>query len=232
MKLFRKNKNTISFILISSCLTSVFSIGLASFSTGSGKPFVETSFSSNLGNVEEIGAFIKVSKSISNFTISKYGFVNGNRIQNHTSISCTYLLNLEEARNSDLTSYDRDLSNIAFECTLTENKTGTDFSLLTQNSMSTSPISIDCLEWVGSSTSGAPQVSVNLTSTEFSSGLLKTAFSIESIDPSLTEIEVTLSYNFDATSLITTDFNTDIYSKISSATAYNYVNKIGVFINE
>ena len=232
MKLFRKNKNTISFILISSCLTSVFSIGLASFSTGSGKPFAQTSFTSNLGDVEEIGAFIKVSEPISNFTISKYGFVNGNRIQNHTSISCTYLLDLKEARNSDLTSYDKDLSNIAFECTLTENKAGADLSLLTQSSMSTNPISIDCLEWVGGSTSGAPQVSVNLTSTEFSSGLLKTAFSIENIDSSLTEIEVTLNYNFDVTSLITTDFNTDIYSKISSATAYNYVNKIGVFINE
>ena len=226
MKLFRKNKNTISFILISSCLTSVFSIGLASFSTGSGKPFVETSFSSYLGNVEGIGALIKVSKPISNFTISKYGFVNGNRIQNHTSISCAYLLDLKEARNS----YDSDLLNIAFECTLTENKAGTDLSLLTQSSMSNNPISIGCLGWVGGSTSGAPEV--NLASTEFSLGLLKTAFSIESIDPSLTAIEVTLSYNFDVTSLITTDFNTDIYSKISSATAYNYVNKIGVFINE
>ena len=65
--------------------------------------------------------------------------------------------------------------------------------MLTQSSMSTNPISIDCDEWVGGSTSEAPEVSVNLTSTEFSSGLLKTAFSIESIDESLTAIEVPLA---------------------------------------
>lgn len=233
MKFFRKNKNFISVILLSSCLMSVFSIGLASFGIGgNGSPFAETSFSSNLGNLEEIGNFIHLSKKISNFAISKYGFVNGNRVQNHTSISCTYRLNLEEARNSDLVNYDSDLSNIAFECTLTENRAGCDLSLLTESTMSTNRIVFDCLEWVGSSTSGAPQVNVNLSSTEFSENTLKSSFVIENIDQSLTEIELTITYNFDATSLITTDFNSDVYSKISLATKYNYVNKIGVFINE
>ena len=233
MKFFRKNKNFISFVLLSSCLMSVFSIGLASFGIGNGSPLAETSFSSNLGNLEEIGNFIHLSKKISNFTISKYGFVNGNRVQNHTSISCTYRLNLEEARNSDLVKYyGSDLSNIAFECTLTENRAGCDLSLLTESTMSTNRIVFDCIEWVGSSTSGAPQVNLNLSSTEFSKNTLKSSFAIENIDPSLTEIELTITYNFDVTSLITTDFNSDVYSKISLATEYNYVNKIGVFINE
>ena len=232
MKFFRKNKNFISFVLLSSCLMSVFSVGLASFGIGNGNPFAEISFSSNLGNLEEIGNFIHLSKKISNFTISKYGFVNGNRVQNHTSISCTYLLDLEEARTSDLVNYDSDLSNITFECTLTENRAGCDLSLLTESTMSTNRIVFDCLEWVGNSTSGAPQVNLNLSSTEFSENTLKSSFIVENIDTSLTLIELTITYNFDATNLITTDFNSDVYSKISLATEYNYVHKIGVFINE